>query len=94
MSPNSARQGELCLLQGEEGAAAAEEHFRQALEWACRQSSLSWELRTATSLARLWRDQGCAADAAAFLQPIYNRFTEGFATADLKAAEALLNYLS
>lgn len=86
-------KGELCLLQGgERAAAAAEEHFRQALEWARRQSSLSWELRAATSLARLRRDQGCAADAAAFLQAIYDRFTEGFATADLKVAQALLDH--
>src|SRR6266446_4590739 len=51
-------KGELVLLQGAPGAAAAAEgHFRQALDWARRQGALSWELRTASSLARLWRDQ-------------------------------------
>ena len=52
-------KGELLLLQGAPGAAAAaEDHFRQALEWARRQGALSWELRAATSLARLLRDRG------------------------------------
>ncbi|HEY4470054.1 MAG TPA: hypothetical protein VGN21_02715, partial [Stellaceae bacterium] len=75
------------------GAAAAEDHFRQALDWARRQGALSWELRAATSLARLLRDQSRAADASALLQPVYDRFTEGFETADLKAAKALINSL-
>jgi predicted ATPase len=48
-------------------------------------------LRCATSLARLLSDQGRSADATALLQPVYDRFTEGFATADLKAAKALLD---
>jgi predicted ATPase len=48
------------------------------------------ELRAATSLARLLRDQGRPADALAVLQPVYDRFTEGFDTADLKAAEVIL----
>jgi predicted ATPase len=88
-------KGELFLLQGAPGAAAAAEgHFRQALDWARRQGALSWELRAATSLARLLSDQGRSADAAALLQPVYERFTEGFDTADLKAAKALLDDLS
>jgi predicted ATPase len=66
----------------------------QALDWAKRQAALSWELRAATSLARLWRDQGRPADGATLLQPVYDRFTEGFATADLKSAKALLDDLS
>ena len=74
-------------------AAAAEDHFRQALDWACRQGALSWELRAATSLARLLRGQGRPADATALLQPVYDRFTEGFDTADLKTAKALLDSL-
>jgi predicted ATPase len=49
------------------------------------------ELRAATSHARLMRDQGRSADAVALLQPVYDRFTEGFDTADLKAAKALLD---
>ena len=69
----------------------AEDHFRQALDWARRQGALSWELRTATSLARLRRDQNRSAEAIALLAPIYNRFTEGFETADLKAAKALID---
>ena len=86
-------KGELLLLQGAPGAAVvAEDHFRQALDWARRQSALSWELPAAASLARL-RDQGRSANAVALLQPVYDRFTEGFDTADLKAAKALLDAL-
>jgi predicted ATPase len=87
-------KGELLLLQGAEGAAAtAEDHFRQALDWARRQGALSWELRAATSLARLLRNQGHTADAKALLQPVYDRFTEAFDTADLNAARVLLHAL-
>ena len=87
-------KGELLLLQGASGAAVtAEDHFRQALDWARRQGALSWELRAAMSLARLLCDQARSADALALLQPIYDRFTEGFDTADLKAAKALLDAL-
>jgi predicted ATPase len=86
--------GELSLQQGMPGAAgSAEIHFRQALEGAREHGSLSWELRAATSLARLLRNQGRAADAIACLQPIYDRFTEGFDTADLIAAKRLLDDL-
>jgi predicted ATPase len=94
--PESLRiRGELLLLQGAEGAAAtAEDHFRQALDWARPQGALAWELRAATSLARLWRDQPRPAEAIALLQPVYNRFTEGFDTTDLKAAKALLDALA
>jgi predicted ATPase/DNA-binding winged helix-turn-helix (wHTH) protein len=87
-------KGELLLLRSGTGAAAAEDHFRQALDWARRQGALAWELRAATSLARLLSDRGRSADATALLQPVYDRFTEGFATADLKAAKALLDDLS
>jgi predicted ATPase len=87
-------KGELLLLQGAAGAAvAAEDHLRQALDWACRQGALSFELRAATSLARLLRDQGRPADATALLQSVYDRFTEGFDAADLKAAKELLDTL-
>jgi predicted ATPase len=85
-------KGELLLLQGAPNAAAAAEgHFRQALDWAHRQGALSWELRAATSLARLLRDHNRFTEAIALLAPIYNRFTEGFDTADLKAAKALID---
>jgi predicted ATPase len=86
--------GELILLQGAEGAATpAEDHFRRALDWARRQGALSWELRAATSLARLLRNQGRPADAMALLGPVYDRFTEGFDTVDLQAAKALIDAL-
>jgi predicted ATPase len=88
-------KGELLLSQGVQGAAAAaEDHFRRALDWARRQGALSWELRAATSLARLLRDRGRSVDAIAVLQSAYDRFTEGFDTADLKAAKALLDALA
>jgi predicted ATPase len=87
-------KGELILLQdAPEAAAAAEDHYQQALGRACRQGALSWELRAAASLARLWRDQNRSTEAIALLAPIYNRFTEGFDTADLKAAKALIDGL-
>ena len=87
-------KGELLLLQSAPAAAEpAEDLFRQALDEAHRQEALSWELRAATSLARLLRNQGRTADAIACLQPVYDRFTEGFGTADLIAAKQLLDEL-
>jgi hypothetical protein len=87
-------EGELSLLQGMPDAeGSAEIHFRQALHGAREYGVLSWELRAATSLARLLRNQGRTADATACLQPIYDRFTEGFGTADLIAAKQLLDDL-
>jgi predicted ATPase len=87
--------GELLLRRGERGAAAtAEGHFRRALDLASQQGALAWELRAATSLARLLRDRDRSEYATELLQPVYDRFTEGFATADLKAAKALLDDLS
>ena len=87
-------KGDLLLLQRAPGAtAAAEDHFRRALDLARRQGALAWELRAATSLARLQRDQDRSADALALLQPVYDRFTEGFDTADLTAATTLLDTL-
>jgi predicted ATPase len=84
-------EGELLLLQSTPGATGrAEDLFRKALDEARRQEALSWELRVATSLARLLHNQGRPADAITCLEPIYNRFTEGFDTADLKRARALL----
>ena len=87
-------KGELILLRRAPGtAAAAEDHFQQALDWARRQGALSWELRAATSLARLWGDHDRIDEARELLAPMYDRFTEGFDTADLKAAKALLDTL-
>jgi predicted ATPase len=85
-------KGELILGSNDPQATVkAEGEFSSSIEWARRQGALSWELRAATSLARLLRDQGRSAEATALLQPVYDRFTEGFATGDLKAAKALLD---
>jgi predicted ATPase/DNA-binding winged helix-turn-helix (wHTH) protein len=85
-------KGDLLLLQkSPAGAEMAEDLFRQALDQARQQGALSWELRAATSLARLLYRQGRSADAVACLQPVYDRFTEGFETADLIAAKRLLD---
>jgi predicted ATPase len=83
------------LLSGRAAGAnqAAEVAFLQSLDIARAQKVLAWELRAATSLARLLHDQGRSADAVALLQPVYDRFTEGFDTADLKAAKKLLDGL-
>jgi predicted ATPase len=85
-------KGELLRLEGTADAIqAAEDHFKQALEWARRQEALSWELRAATSLAELWLRRDKTAEADQLLSSVYNRFTEGFETADLKAARALIH---
>ena len=87
-------KGELSLRESApQAATAAEEHFLRSLDWARRQGALSWELRTSTSLARLQQDQGRIAEARSLLQPVYDRFSEGFETADLKTAKALLDSL-
>ena len=87
-------KGEALLVSGTKNHADAEKHFHRSLDLARGQGALSWELRAATSLARLLRDQGRSADAIARLQPIYGRFTEGFNTADLIAAKQLLEALA
>ena len=88
-------KGELFLLQSTPAVAeTAEDFFRRALDGARRQETLSWELRAATSLARLLRNQGRPVDAMAFLQPVYDQFTEGFDTADLQTARRLLDELT
>ena len=87
-------KGELALLPGVPGTEeAAEILFRQAIDGARAYGTLSWELRAATSLARLLRDQGRPEDAIARLRPVHDRFTEGFGTADLIAAKQLLDDL-
>jgi predicted ATPase len=73
--------------------AAAEDSFRLALTVAQQQSAKFWELRAATSLARLWRDQGKRTEARGLLAPVYNWFTEGFDTPVLQDAKALLDQL-
>ena len=72
----------------------AEECFLKAIEVARRQRAKSWELRAATSLARLWQQQGKKQEAHQMLADIYNWFTEGFDTKDLQEAKALLEELS
>ena len=78
---------------GDRCIAAAEDCFDEAAKMAREQGALIWELRVALSLARLWRDQGRSADALRILQPVYDHFTEGFDTADLSTAKALLDAL-
>jgi predicted ATPase len=85
-------KGQLLLRQGH--AAAAEELYRKALSIAQEQAAKLWELRAAGSLARLRRDQGRHAKARDLLAPVYGWFTEGFETADLKEAKALLDELT
>jgi predicted ATPase len=86
-------QGDLVLATG--GAPAdAETLFHRALDIACAQEAKSFELRAATSLARVLRDQGKRAQARALLAPAYEWFTEGFATRDLIDAKALLDDLA
>jgi len=85
-------QGDLLNATGDRSA--AEGNYRQALVVAKRQSAKLFELRSATSLARLWRDQGKIADAQALLAPIYAWFAEGFDAPDLVEAKALLHELA
>ena len=88
-------KGELLVLEGSVGAAvAAEDCFRQALDWARRDGTLSYELRTAFSLGRLWRDQGRSAEARDLVASVYRRFTEGFETGDLRIAKRVLDELN
>ena len=82
------------LLERRPDIAEAERCFRTAIEIARRQSARSPELRASTSLARLLAKQGRRAEARAMLGEIYGWFTEGFDTADLKDAKALLDELS
>jgi predicted ATPase len=83
--------GTLESIRGD--AAAAESRFEEALVIAKAQQAKSWELRAATSLARLWQSQGKIKEARELLAPVYNWFTEGFDTKNLKEAQALLNEL-
>jgi predicted ATPase len=95
-------QGELLLQSGgrapNSGVSTLDEDaeacFRQALTVARRQEAKSLELRAAMSLSRLWQQEGKGDEARALLAPIYGWFTEGFDTADLREAKALLEELS
>jgi len=83
----------LLLAKGPSNVAPAEQAFRTAIEVARRQKAKSWELRAATNLARVLRDTNRRDEARVTLADIYNWFTEGFDTADLKDAKALLDEL-
>jgi predicted ATPase len=84
------------LLQTEtDGAVAmAEGDFLESIRLAQSQEALAWELRTATSLARLWRDLGRISEAHELISAVYSRFREGYKTEDLRAANSLLGELS
>jgi predicted ATPase len=84
-------KGELLLRQGH--AEAAEDLYRKALGIACEQEAKAWELRAATSLARLCGEQGRRAEAHDLLASVYDWFSEGFNTPDLVEAKALLDEL-
>jgi predicted ATPase len=87
-------RGELLLQRSMDPQGEAEAWFHQALDVARRQQAKSLELRAAMSLSRLWHQQGKRAEARELLTPIYGWFTEGFDTADLQEARALLDELS
>jgi predicted ATPase len=84
-------KGQLLLRQGH--FKAAEQLYHKALSIAQEQEAKLWELRAAVSLARLREEQGRSAEARELLAPVYGWFTEGFGTADLKEAKALLDEL-
>jgi class 3 adenylate cyclase/predicted ATPase len=86
--------GEIALMSSERDEAKAEAFFERALEVARAQQAKSWELRAATSMARLWREQGKRIEARDLLAPVYGWFTEGFDTLDLIEAKALLAELA
>jgi predicted ATPase len=82
--------GEIALKLPQLGPLHAEAYFELALTLAREQEAKSWELRAASSMAQLWRDQGMHDKAHALLAPIHDWFTEGFARYDLRQAKALL----
>jgi predicted ATPase len=86
--------GEIALKSQNHNATKAEAYFESALTIARAQQAKSWELRGATSKARLWRDRGKRNEARDLLAPVYGWFTEGFDTLDLKEAKALLGELA
>jgi predicted ATPase len=86
--------GYIALQSPKSNLLKAESHFDRALTIAREQQAKSWELRAATALARLWRDQGKRQQAHDLLAPVYGWFTEGFDTLDLKEAKALLDELA
>jgi predicted ATPase len=88
------RKAEILLQLSNGNGVEADMCLRKAIAVAQEQGAKLWELRAATSLARLWCDQSRRAEAHDLLAPVYDWFTEGFDTADLKDARALLDELS
>jgi predicted ATPase len=84
----------LLLTRSTEKHAEAESCFHQALDVARHLQTKSLELRAAMSLSRLWQRQGRREEARELLAPVYGWYTEGFDTADLQEAKALLEELS
>ena len=87
-------RGALLVQQSSDHHTEAETCFARAMAMASNRSAKSWELRAATSLSRLWQQQGRRTDAYQLLAPVYGWFTEGFDTADLYDARALIEELS
>jgi predicted ATPase len=88
-------KGELLLKSDSPDAVVeAEKQFLSSVDWARRQDALSWELRSAMSLARLQRERGRGAEARELISEVYGRFSEGFETADLHAAKQMLDTLA
>jgi predicted ATPase len=86
-------QGEWFVAHRADERQRAEACFHRALAVAREQEARTWELRAATSLARLWNDHGKRDEALDFLTPVYGVITEGFSTPELRDASALLNEL-
>ena len=82
------------MARGSRDETEAERCYDNAIKFARSQSAKSWELRAATRLARLWQSQGKTTKAHELLAPVYDWFTEGFDTADLKEAKVLLDDLA
>ena len=87
-------KGQLLLSRNEPDLDLVEEYLMRSLTHAHAHNALSWELRTAMSLAPLRRGQGWAGEARDLLAEVYSRFTEGFGTADLQMAKQLLDELT
>jgi hypothetical protein len=86
-------RGRLLLIRSPDDGVAAESHFRRAVDSAARVAAPMLQLRAALPLAVLWRGQGRIEEASQLLRPAYERFSEGFATADLRDARTLLEEL-
>ena len=87
-------RGEILLAQRRPDVQAAEESLLRSISAARKQSALSWELRAAIPLARMWGQHGRSNEARSMLEDIHQRFTEGFETRDLVAARRLLDELT